>query len=224
MTASAISSLSGFDAASSTSQKEDRGSLGKDDFLRLLMAQLGNQDPTSPQDTEQFMNQLTQFSSLEQLQNANARLETLLVSATSQSQLAATNMIGKEVLLRTDQLEHTAGQADRLGVQVAPGATDAKVVIKDKNGTVLRTLPVSNPGTGGADLTWDGLDQDGNPVPSGTYTITATATDISGTSVSAEVHRRGHVDGISYANGFAELLIGDLRVKMSDVVEVTEPA
>ena len=71
----------------STTATKDATSMGKDDFLRLLMTQMQNQDPTKPMDDSQTMAQLAQFSSLEQMQNLN----------TSSIANQATNMIGKTV-------------------------------------------------------------------------------------------------------------------------------
>ena len=72
---------------SSTTVTKDATSMGKDDFLRLLMTQMQNQDPTKPMDDSQTMAQLAQFSSLEQMQNLN----------TSSIANQATSMIGKTV-------------------------------------------------------------------------------------------------------------------------------
>ena len=69
-------------------------SLGKDDFLKLLITQLSNQDPTSPMEDTEFIAQMAQFSSLEQMTNMNANFEKMN-SMLSSSQ--AVNTIGKTV-------------------------------------------------------------------------------------------------------------------------------
>src|SRR4028119_2238475 len=70
--------------------------LGKDAFLKLMLAQLANQDPTQPQDSQAFVAQLAQFSSVEQLESANQRLDDILLAQASNSQTAATAMVGNE--------------------------------------------------------------------------------------------------------------------------------
>ena len=69
-------------------------SLGKDDFLKLLITQLSNQDPTDPMDNTEFISQMAQFSSLEQMTNMNTQFEQLNSLLTSNS---AINTIGKTV-------------------------------------------------------------------------------------------------------------------------------
>src|SRR5437762_11024181 len=78
--------------------------LGKDEFLKLLMAQLANQDPTAPTDNQAFVAQLAQFAGLEAAQGTNSRLDTLLMAEASSNQTAAVSFIGKNVDYRTDGL------------------------------------------------------------------------------------------------------------------------
>ncbi len=68
--------------------------LGKDDFLKILMAQMTNQDPTSPMDNTQFIAQMAQFSSLEQMTNMSTNFEKLasMVSASE-----AQSLLGRTV-------------------------------------------------------------------------------------------------------------------------------
>src|SRR5262245_61991177 len=82
-----------------------RTELGKNDFLKLLMAQLSHQDPMSPMDSEAFVAQLAQFASVEQLQGANSRLDGLLVSSAAAQQLSAVSLVGREVTYRSGALE-----------------------------------------------------------------------------------------------------------------------
>src|SRR5438874_406051 len=94
-----------------TAQAKTTGSnkMGKDEFLKILMAQLSNQDPASPADTGQFVAQLAQFSALEQSQNMNTNLENLLVAQASATQNSAINLVGKDILYKTDSLTLTEG-------------------------------------------------------------------------------------------------------------------
>ena len=86
-------------AVSGPSSTAAQGSpnLGKDDFLKLLMAQLSNQDPTQPADPTTFTTQLAQFSQLELQQNANSTLTDLAAAQAAGNQEQAVNMVGKNV-------------------------------------------------------------------------------------------------------------------------------
>ncbi|MFJ7976404.1 flagellar hook assembly protein FlgD [Peribacillus sp. NPDC096379] len=71
--------------------------LGKDDFLKLLMAQLQNQDPTSPMDNTEFVSQMATFTSMEQMTNIATGINSLIDIQNQNSLLAYNNFVGKEV-------------------------------------------------------------------------------------------------------------------------------
>lgn len=71
--------------------------LGKDAFLKLLITQLQHQDPTNPMDDREFISQMAQFSSLEQMQNMTKAMESLLASQQQTQMMNYSTFIGKEV-------------------------------------------------------------------------------------------------------------------------------
>ncbi|MCM3386755.1 flagellar hook assembly protein FlgD [Ureibacillus chungkukjangi] len=75
----------------------DNSTLGKDAFLNILITQLQNQDPTKPMDDKEFISQMAQFSSLEQMQNMTTSMQNLLVSQNETQLMGYTSFIGKEV-------------------------------------------------------------------------------------------------------------------------------
>ena len=75
----------------------DNSSLGKDAFLQILITQLQNQDPTQPMDDKEFISQMAQFSSLEQMQNMTTAMENLLTSQNETQLMSYTSFVGKEV-------------------------------------------------------------------------------------------------------------------------------
>lgn len=84
-----------------SNQKQTRktgdSSLGKDAFLKILIAQLQNQDPTNPMDDRDFIAQMAQFSSLEQMQNIAKAIEGLVESQNETQLMSYTSFVGKEV-------------------------------------------------------------------------------------------------------------------------------
>jgi flagellar basal-body rod modification protein FlgD len=96
-TTGAVNSASGTTSTSATSSSQSASALGKDEFFKMLLAQLKNQDPLNPQDGAEFSAQLAQFSSLEQLTNLNSALEAQGASYSSLMNLQSVSMIGKEV-------------------------------------------------------------------------------------------------------------------------------
>lgn len=87
--------------------KQDNGALGKDAFLKILITQLQNQDPTSPMDDKEFIAQMAQFSSLEQMQNMTKAMENLLASQNQTQLMSYSSFIGKEIKWHelTDKLD-----------------------------------------------------------------------------------------------------------------------
>src|SRR5580698_2826098 len=93
-----------------------------DTFLQLLTTQLQNQDPTSPMDTNQFTQQLVEYSQVEQQIDTNTNLSTLISQGTSQSAAYATSYLGKTVTVSGGQGALTGGEASwnyNLGAQAA---------------------------------------------------------------------------------------------------------
>jgi flagellar basal-body rod modification protein FlgD len=197
--------------------------LGKDEFLKLLMAQMGSQDPTSPADSEAFVAQLATFAQLELQQTANSNLESILMAQASANQTAMTNFVGKDVTYRTDKLNLERGQPAVAEVRLSEAAEKMTAVITDASGKAVRTIQLPKHEAGEFDVSWDGRDDFGNQLQPGSYTIRVTAEDKDGASVAVEQRSAGHVRGVAFNDGVAELQISDgTKVKVSDVVEIKE--
>src|SRR6202521_2018579 len=183
-------------AAQGATSAATTAGLGKNDFLKLLTAQLANQDPLQPVDNQAFVAQLAQFSSLEQLQNVTSRLDTLLVAAASSNQLAPASLVGKQVTYQASTVAVTADGAGAVQASLDARAT-VTAVLQDASGHTVRTLPLGTRDAGTFDLGWDGRDDAGRPVTPGTYTVQLTARDVQGTVVPVQARARGVVSGIS---------------------------
>lgn len=94
-------------ASFKVTDKKDNGALGKDAFLQILITQLQNQDPTSPMDDKEFIAQMAQFSSLEQMQNMTKAMENLLASQEQTQLMNYSTFVGKEIKWHeiTDKLD-----------------------------------------------------------------------------------------------------------------------
>ncbi len=198
------------------------GSMGQDEFMKLLVTQLSNQDPLSPMKNEEFVAQLAQFSSLEQLVNVNERLDGLAVAQLSQNGASAVNFIGKDVRAMADWVEVDGENPADLNFELLGNAEDVTVTIKDEDGNVVRSMSLSDMKQGSQSVSWDGKDKNGSPVAAGTYTVNVDAENENGSSVGAYAVAVGRVEGISYENGYPELSIGDHRISLSDIIEVME--
>ena len=190
-------------------------------FLKLLVAQLQHQDPLEPMSTTEFVAQLAQFTSVEQLVGVNEGINMLGIQQMGISNAQAADMIGKEVEIKSDKLtvssdDDSVGAAFRLDGD----AEDVQVRIRDATGTVVRTIDMGPQTKGDISLEWDLRNDNGGMVAPGTYRIDVLAEDADGNSISWETRVRGVVSGISYDNGYPELVVGSIRASMSDIVGV----
>jgi len=201
--------------------------LGKDDFLKLLVAQMRAQDPLQPLTNEAFVAQLAQFSSLEQMQNMNQTLTDsvqsgYLLNSTIYNSLATT-LIGKQVKAQADSA--VVGENAQLDFCVDLDQAEQSVTVKilnDKN-EVIRTLRVDKPELGQQTIHWDGRNDNGNAAAAGTYRFEVTAQGSQGGETRLTSYLTGQVTGIRYRNGSAVALLGGVEVMPSDIIEVFQP-
>jgi flagellar basal-body rod modification protein FlgD len=214
--------LAGIGPSSNTPQGSSK--LGKDEFLRLLTTQLSNQDPLDPVDNQAFIAQLATFASVEQQSAMNSTLESLLVAQASSNQTNVAVLVGKEITFNSDQVAlPTMGSVDIKG-KLTDEAKKVSAIIKDDKGKVVRSIVLNGTQAAGEiNLKWDGLNESGARVPQGNYTVTLTAEDAAGKSVPVSTSGRGRATGVSFAEGFPQLIVNGVRVRLSDVVEVNEP-
>jgi flagellar basal-body rod modification protein FlgD len=220
MTISANAVSSDSSATQQATAAAAKNTLGKDDFLKLLTAQLSNQDPLQPVDNQAFIAQLAQFSSLEQMQNISTQLDTLTQAMTTSSTWSATALVGKTVTYNTGTVEVADGATPTVKMSLASDAT-VTAIIQDSGGRTVRTLSLGSKPAGTSDLGWDGRDTGGNRVPAGSYAVTLVAKDAAGAAVDATAQATGVVQGVSLSGGATQLVVGASQVDLSDVVQIT---
>lgn len=208
---------SGKAAAAATSKTASGGALRTlsgnfDDFLKLLMTQLQNQDPTNPTDVNQFTSELVQFASVEQQIDTNANLTKLIQLTQSGSVLQGSAMVGKQVEVDGDHLSLQNGTA---GLRFATATVQpVKIAVLNAAGTTVRHVEMtSQAGTNG--WTWDGKDGDGRTVADGAYAVTVT-----GASGAVPFSVLATATGVQRKDDAMQLQLGGLTVDMSAVRSV----
>lgn len=216
-----ISSPAG-DIPPDTLTRGGKSALGKDDFLKLLVAQLANQDPTKPEETSAFVAQLAQFSSLEQQQNTVSRLDTLLMGQATANQTSAGMFIGKDVTYRGGSLHFDGANSLSATLTLPQDAAKVAVAVSDSTGRTVRTLQLGAHDDGTIPVTWNGRDDNGNVMPAGDYTLSPTAYDANDKAVTIDLSTTGHVSGVAFQGGVPYLKVGTSLIKMSDVTSINE--
>ncbi len=191
-----------------------------DDFLLLLTTQLQNQDPLSPMDTNEFTNQLVQFSQVEQQISTNKNLENLLAMQTLNMTALGVSFIGKYVEVYGDSFT-TDGTSPTVMSYVLPeAASSGTLTIKNADGDVVYSKSTETT-AGRHDFTWDGLDKDGNVAPAGEYTITVTAMNSENQSMDVATSVPGFVSGLESADdGSLMVVINGKKVPLTDVRKI----
>ena len=181
--------------------------LGKDQFLELLVAQMNNQDPLSPQENGEFIAQLAQFSTVEGIGNLNTSMESLLSGYQSSQALQASSLVGRTVIVPADQavVDTEAGLEGQLALQ--KNSTNVFVNIYDDAGSLVKTINLGSQEAGMHDFTWDGTDASGNLAEPGIYTVEAMAS-IDGKNTQMATLLPANVDSVSLgAGGGGEMLL-----------------
>jgi len=222
MAVNSLASLGSLSDSVRSEEKKANGSLGKDDFVKLLLAQLGNQNPLSPQDGTQFVTQMAQFAQVELLQNSASRLDQLLLAQASANQTQAAGLIGRDVRYRNDTVDLTADGKASLGGNLTSAAKNVTWTIVDANGKTVRTLRQTDVPEGTVTVAWDGRDDAGMRVPAGAYRFRLGADDGKGNAVASNTEAVGHVSGVSFEQGYAELLVGGRRIALASVISLSE--
>jgi flagellar basal-body rod modification protein FlgD len=208
--------------ADQTGKAQGSNKLGKDEFLKLLMAQMGNQDPTAPTDNSAFVAQLANFATLELQQNANSSLENLLLAQASANQTSMASFVGRDVMFKSDALHLIEGEKAMGSAKLAAPATNVTVVVTDASGKTVRTMQLGPHDAGSVAFSWDGRDDQGRHQAAGEYKVRVTAQDEHKKSVAVEQRGSGHVTGVAYEDGVAMLKIGDTKIKVADILEINE--
>ncbi|MDH5545544.1 MAG: flagellar hook assembly protein FlgD [Gammaproteobacteria bacterium] len=157
-------------------EAEKRDTLGQEEFLKILIAQVQSQDPMKPQDNGEFLGQMAQFSTVSGLQEMQQSIDKLNESMVSNQALQASSLVGRFVMVPADKGFLPQGEGERFfgGVELPETATDIQVQIRNNMGVPIRNISLGSEPEGLARFAWDGKDDQGQDMPSGDYTITAT--------------------------------------------------
>ena len=207
-------------ASNSKTASLDSTDAAQDRFLKLLTAQLKNQDPLNPLDNAQMTSQLAQISTVDGITKLNTTMQTMLGNSTDSQTFQAAGLVGHSVLVAGNDLSLKSGQASG-GVNMAGVADNVVVTIKNASGLPVRTLSMGALPQGPSTFTWDGTMDNGQDAPDGQYTISIAAkqggSKVEGTGLEFNV-----VNSVARTPQGINLMVGskDTVVTLSDVKQI----
>ncbi|MBW1680294.1 MAG: hypothetical protein JRF59_04830 [Deltaproteobacteria bacterium] len=199
----------------------NKSTLGRDDFLKIFLAQVSHQDPLNPMEATEFTAQLAQFSSLEQLFNLNKNVESMKEAQSDSSRFQALSLLGREILAEGDTLDLEEGSI-ATGAFNLPEQADCTVLVKDRYGNIVRRIRLGPLGEGPQAFQWDGLNDAGARADAGTYSFEIEAVGDQGHAVLADPMIRGRVSRVSLEGAEPVLYAGQIPVRLSQVLDVRQ--
>ena len=186
--------------AAAASAASSATTLGGTDFLTLMLAQLKNQDPTSPVDSNQFLSQLASLSEVQGITQLNTSFATLSSSLTSNQALQASSLLGHHALVPSATANlPTAGAPISGAVSVPQTSSQVVLNITNSAGVLVQSINLGAQPAGLANFTWNGQTS-GGAAPAGTYNLTAQVNGVAGgTAITTLVS--GTVDSVTMGSG-----------------------
>lgn len=209
-------------AASNTPQHSS--SLGQEDFLTILVAQLTHQDPLSPMEDTDMTSQLAQFSSLEQLTSINDGIKDLGSSMAQSDMLSAVSFIGKEVKAEGYKISINDGNVSSIYYGFGEPVSSILMNIYDTDGGIIRSIELGSKEAGSYQYEWDGKNENGQVMPDGSYGVGILGEDIEGQAVMVQTEISGTVDAVVNEDGTQYLRLKDGRyLNFLNVKEIVDP-
>ncbi len=205
-------------------QVSDSKLSGQDDFMKIFLAELQNQDPMEPMDNKDMVAQMAQMESVKQAIETNRQLTALQGMSSTQGRNAMAGLIGKGVDANASSLHFQRQGAEPVALtyDLTSPATEVVVQVLDINGLPVRTL--HQPGTQASvnqSVLWDGKNEAGMDVANGDYQIKVTA--VRGDSRDDLPARlRGTATGVSFDSNGAAVMVGNVQVRPQQITQINQ--
>ncbi len=181
--------------------------LGGTDFLTLMLAQLKNQDPTSPVDSNTFLSQLAQLSEVQGITSLNTSFGALSSSLSSSQALQASSLLGHQALVNSSTANLAAGATLTGAVNVPQTTSQVVLNISDASGALVSQINLGAQSAGLASFSWNGAMSNGAQAPPGTYTLSALYAGATSGGTAATTLVNGTVESVSMGAGSTGLTL-----------------
>jgi flagellar basal-body rod modification protein FlgD len=199
-----------------TAKTKKSNTLGQDEFMTMLLAQLKNQDPLNPMDGKDFAAQLAQFSSLQQLSNLNTTMSSLPAYLKSFSNTQVVNMIGNDAVAKGNVIT-VSGSSTNISFSLPADIKSGTIKVYNQSGVQVGNADLGSLKAGINSVAWNT-----SGISTGNYTYKVSAVDKSGSQVTADTLISGKVTGVSFKDDTAYLTINGQGVAFSNVVAINK--
>lgn len=197
--------------------------LGQQDFLRLMVAQIQNQDPMQPQANGEFLSQLAQFSTNDGVSKMQESMQQMANSLQSNQALQASALVGRKVLVNSDNLQLDKDGDVKTAIEIPPGSSNLTAFIYGDSGELIKTMQLGEQQPGFFQFSWDGIGQDGKRAAEGKYKVAVHGTYM-GQEVGFKTMTSSNVDSVSLGQngeGLKLNVAGVGAVSLDQVKQIT---
>lgn len=201
-----------------------KSTLGKDDFMNLMIQQLKFQDPMNPMNGSEFAAQLAQFSSLEQLSNIkdslNSSIEANFQLTQSINNTMTAALIGKEAKINGSTFEYSGQDEINFGFKLNEKAKSVSIKIYDKDNVLIKTLENLPNTSGEHKLSWDFTDNNGSKVSKGEYHFEVDAKDLNDKKLTVSTYTIGTINAVRFTDNGTKIVVDGAEYNLSDILEI----
>lgn len=202
--------------------REPKNNLDKDDFLKLFVTQLQNQDPLNPENSTEMASKLAHFNSLEQMLNVNKTLDKMLSAQTQSQNVGMVNYIGKEITFDGGRIKFKNGEFNESTFTLKRPSSSTILEVRDEGGTLILSKPIGTLKDGEHTFKWDGLNNKGEKVADGTYTYSIVAKGINDEEIPVTIATKTKITGVDIKNKEGGLYTPLGVVSLDDIKSIGE--
>lgn len=191
--------------------RQVKKTLDKDDFMRIMISEMKNQDPTKPMDSDKMATQMAQLTSVEQLKNMGGAIEKLADRNQASDRMAMSGMIGKTVTVDKGRFNHIKGNFSPISYDLPQDAQKLRLKILDERGEEVAVKELEPTPAGPQVYNWDGFNSSGIGVGSGNYMVRVEAETKEGKSIPINPIAKETIIGVAFEGGEANFLVGDSK-------------
>ena len=219
----AVSPVDNSKAAAAAVPPNPKGDMSSTDtFMKLLTAELKQQDPMDPMQARDMVAQLAQLSSVQKLSSIEQKLAGLQSGSVASAGMQTASLIGKHVTATTNRVTLGSTGTPSGSYKLQNEAANVSINVVDAGGNVVKTLQAGAQHGGAQSFEWDGRDASGKRVPNGTYNFHVSASDSKGLPVALSTEVKGQVTEVTYENGAPEVVVGSAHVALTDVTSIAQ--